>query len=309
MGNRAATPAAPGGKDGDPNAAAASAATTPTAPTAPSLRVLCYGDSLTAGFTIESAYMGTYAPWAPTLAEALGGVPCDHIGMSGWTTAQMKMSARSDANFDVCKIPNQGLAVALEAARGSGGGPYTHVLIMAGTNDLGVCGAEEIHGNLAALHALCHAQGAKTAALSIPQSRCTQTGKPAAFVGERQRAANGMLEAYAAGSGGRCLYVDVAAAVPWVDHKAAKAAGEEPMWEGDGLHMTAHGYAVFAERLAPLVREWICGTGEGVGGVGAGGGGGAGGAGAAGETAGAPDGKTGGDDRGGGDGSRGGDGN
>ena len=49
------------------------------------MRILCYGDSLTAGYTTLSPYTGEYAPWAPQLSKVLG-VPVDHVGMSGWTT-------------------------------------------------------------------------------------------------------------------------------------------------------------------------------------------------------------------------------
>ena len=32
-------------------------------------RILCYGDSLTAGFTIVSPYTQEYTPWAPVLEQ------------------------------------------------------------------------------------------------------------------------------------------------------------------------------------------------------------------------------------------------
>ena len=35
-------------------------------------RVLCYGDSLTAGYTALTQYTGEYAPWATHLGDALG---------------------------------------------------------------------------------------------------------------------------------------------------------------------------------------------------------------------------------------------
>jgi len=44
--------------------------------------ILCYGDSLTAGFTTP---FDEFEPWAPILADRLG-VECNHVGLSGWTT-------------------------------------------------------------------------------------------------------------------------------------------------------------------------------------------------------------------------------
>uniref|UniRef100_A0A7S2JER8 SGNH hydrolase-type esterase domain-containing protein n=1 Tax=Haptolina brevifila TaxID=156173 RepID=A0A7S2JER8_9EUKA len=63
-------------------------------------RILCYGDSLTAGYITESPYTRKYAPWAPVLAEAVG-VPCDAVGASGWTTRDM-VKHSDGGNRDAC---------------------------------------------------------------------------------------------------------------------------------------------------------------------------------------------------------------
>ena len=94
-------------------------------------RILCYGDSLTAGYTMVSPYTRVYAPWAPLVAAALG-VPIDHVGMSGWTTKQMLDNQQESAAEDVIGERHPGLARLLRD------GAYTHVVLMAGTNDLGV---------------------------------------------------------------------------------------------------------------------------------------------------------------------------
>lgn len=119
----------------------------------------------------------------------------------------MVTSAKSSANFDVCKQVHPGLCFELESAReaakfcdkrphpreqtlaakakyglasglesarrlfGGGGSStsgdtspkgtkeYTHVIIMAGTNDLGTYEAPAILDNLKQLHSICHAAG------------------------------------------------------------------------------------------------------------------------------------------------------
>ena len=84
------------------------------------VRVLCYGDSLTAGYTALTKYTGEYAPWATHLGDALG-LPVDHVGMCGWTTEQMVDGLDGEANVDVCDVAHRGLRRLLEE------GGYTHV--------------------------------------------------------------------------------------------------------------------------------------------------------------------------------------
>ena len=91
---------------------------TPTSGAA--VRVLCYGDSLTAGYTALTKYTGEYAPWATHLGDALG-LPVDHVGMCGWTTEQMVDGLDGEANVDVCDVAHRGLRRLLEE------GGYTHV--------------------------------------------------------------------------------------------------------------------------------------------------------------------------------------
>lgn len=82
-------------------------------------RVLCYGDSLTAGYTALTMYTGAYTPWATHLADALG-VAVDHVGMCGWTTQQMVDGLDGEANLDICDVSHRGLRRLLEEGR------YTH---------------------------------------------------------------------------------------------------------------------------------------------------------------------------------------
>ena len=196
-------------------------------------RVLCYGDSLTAGYTALTQYTGALCPWAPLLADALG-VAIDHVGMCGWTSAQMLDGLDATANVDVCKASHRGLRRLLQD------GGYTHVLLMAGTNDLKSRSASETAETLEALHGVCHAEGARTLALSIPHSKASAVGTKG--TGARRREVNERLRAYAKASRGRCVHLS--------------PAEEELVWEEgtldferDGLHLTRRGY----ERLASLL--------------------------------------------------------
>ena len=204
--------------------------------------VLCYGDSLTAGYVTESPYTHEYKPWAPLVAEALG-VRVDHCGMSGWTTQQMLEALDATAAADVCEERRPGLRALLRARA------YTHVVLMAGTNDLAFGGQpEEVVARLRALHEACHAAGVeRTVALTIPESAFScpsATRFPSA-----RRETNELLKAYAEGAAPGCAFVAMDAEVPWT--------AKSPDWEPDGLHMSEAGYARFGAALSEKLREIV----------------------------------------------------
>jgi lysophospholipase L1-like esterase len=208
---------------------------------ATSPKVLCYGDSLTAGFF--GSYT-EYYPYAGKLSRKLG-VPVDHIGMSGWRVDEMLANAQNPSAQDLFRKNGPGLLVQLTR------GQYDVCIVMGGTNDLGANkNPEQILADLKALHGLCHAHGVRTVALSIPESR---------FVKEQSRAANNArkkvnkgLAAWAKSLPNRVLFVDMAAQVPY-----SEVSGD---WHPDGLHMTRQGYRNFGDRLANLVHPYILGA-------------------------------------------------
>jgi len=62
-------------------------------------RILCFGDSLTAGYYAQG---NRFHPYANLLKKLLG-VEVDYIGLSGWTTRQMCDSKDSDSCVDVVR--------------------------------------------------------------------------------------------------------------------------------------------------------------------------------------------------------------
>mmetsp|Transcript_53100 Transcript_53100/g.113516 ORF Transcript_53100/g.113516 Transcript_53100/m.113516 type:complete len:212 (-) Transcript_53100:221-856(-) len=200
-------------------------------------RLLAFGDSLTAGYHDQGS---SFTPWAPLLKEELGLKCADHVGFSGWNTSQMREQLDEWAASDVVKHQWPGLRRKLRDA-----GPYDCVIIMAGTNDLGDRPyPEEIVANLAALHSVCHAAGAKTIAASIPESRAAASMP---WYGQLRAHTNELLKQWASSQQG-VLFVDTAQLVPF-------ASG--PLWEPDGLHMSSEGYRAFGKRLAPLLADWL----------------------------------------------------
>ena len=124
------------------------------------LRVLAVGDSLTAGYYNGGAAFHPYCKRLETLLQtALDDregkrTRCEEVGRSGWTSELIAL-----------KGPARG---ALEAAAAAGRA-YTHVAVLAGTNDL--CRRvppEEILANLEHLWEMARQHGALVLALTIP---------------------------------------------------------------------------------------------------------------------------------------------
>ena len=92
-------------------------------------RILCFGDSLTAGY---HNYGMTFSPYGQFLKEALGSsASVTIVGFSGWTTTQLVDNADRDMESDVVGRKWPGLKVAL------GRENFNLAIVMGGTNDLG----------------------------------------------------------------------------------------------------------------------------------------------------------------------------
>ena len=208
--------------------------------------LLCYGDSLTAGYTLQpgpskSGYL-QFDPWAPVLSAQLG-VPCSHVGMSGWTVEQM-LRHKDEAltsSTDVCGLAKPGLSYLLQQET-----PYHTVILMAGTNDLPSADTADIVSNLRQLHKVCHSAGCKTVAVTIPQSWAEHADNSWAT---KRRQVNRQLQDFALGLPGRCLFVEMDLEVPYQE------GGQD--WESDGLHMSREGYHRFGVILAHKIREFV----------------------------------------------------
>jgi len=204
--------------------------------------ILCYGDSLTAGFTTP---FDEFEPWAPILADRLG-VECNHVGLSGWTTDQMLMyiDDSSPNKADALGLRRPGLNVLLRAAP-----KPSHVILMAGTNDLFRSPAEKIAANLIRMHDTVLAAGCKSIALTIPQS-VVANKQPSADA--KRREINQMLRAYAESKRGECLFVAMDEDVP--------ASDGSPEWQPDGLHMSKAGYRRFGAVLSGKIAAFVSDT-------------------------------------------------
>lgn len=131
--------------------------------------------------------------------------------------------------------------------------PCDVAVLLAGTNDLGqpptdsrLPREDEIAQHVWGLHAFAHARSIRTVAVAVPPSHY-QAAVPAAAALRAQvnAALRAKCDAATAAAPGLCTYVPFPFA--W-------SAGS-PLWEADGLHLTAAGYDALGDALAPFVRQ------------------------------------------------------
>ncbi len=202
-----------------------------------SQRILCYGDSLTAGVAPPSLELFPYAPYLEKeLHESpnFGKTTIRHRGLSGWTSSQM---------LDDADGPTTGLRSAIRAVKDP---PLSLVIILAGTNDLGYGEeADLIAESVVALHKMCFTEGVPhTIAIGVPPSGYQSAYKDAA---DKAKQINYALKQFCQSSDSKSVFF------PFPFHYAPGDAN----WSPDTLHFSRQGYKVLGESLAPIVQEII----------------------------------------------------
>ncbi|CAB9525961.1 GDSL-like Lipase/Acylhydrolase [Seminavis robusta] len=226
------------------------------------IRILCYGDSLTAGMAPPSR---EYCPYSQALQTTLNDnnnnsdyffYQADHIGLPGWTTTQF-LAALDD--------PRKGLRTALHSSQHDVDTKL--VILLAGTNDIPLLvrsmsltshreadhreghiqnGASVLKNNLIRLHDVVLADHTMhSIALAIPPSGRQLTDLSAARLVDH---ANEQLQQ----SSRTTPYNDTMTFVPFpISYDEAN----EHLWSPDGLHLNCEGYELLGKTLAPIVRE------------------------------------------------------
>jgi len=192
--------------------------------------IVCFGDSLTAGFQTPTADnpQGVLTPYGTFLQELTGpAVRVSVSGICGELTGEMAMRFRS-------------AVLALQP---------THVVILGGTNDLGWNAAPaDIMRNLLTMYELAAAAGIKPVPVTVPSIRVgddlrSEEGRRwfAEHLDRRLRL-NGLILRYAESK--RLAAFDLFAAT--VESDSQQLADR---YSNDGLHLTTEGYRLFADRL------------------------------------------------------------
>lgn len=190
-------------------------------------RIFAFGDSLTAGLVRSYGQEGgstRFYPYADALRDTLESllddpddeVIVEHMGKSGWKTAELYEILPEDLPYDV-------------------------MIILAGTNDLGTeLSAESIVSNLKDLHEAALRRGVwRTMALAIPSSAYQERIESAR---EKAKSINNSLKEW---NNPRISFVPFPFPFDYKDKR----------WSQDGLHLTKEGYKVLGIYLAPLVQR------------------------------------------------------
>ena len=204
--------------------------------------VICFGDSLTAGFQSPTAEnpTGQETPYGQYLQDYLGGrAEVRTSGICGELTGEMVMRFRRDV---------------LESQPG-------FVSILGGTNDLGWNGApSDIMCNLVKLYEQTFAGGGIPIPVTVPSLR-VEDGQDSREGQEwvaghlaRRGELNRLIREYAAAKHIACVDLFRATADPDTKQLAAR-------YSSDGLHLTTAGYRLFAEQVAlvliPLLSQGV----------------------------------------------------
>lgn len=194
------------------------------------MTIICFGDSLTAGFQSPTAEHpgGQETPYGRYLQEWLGpSIEIEISGVCGELTGEMAMRFRRDVLQHRPK----------------------HVVVLGGTNDLGWnARPDDIMKNLVKMYELARASAIIPVPVTVPSVRVEVAGAgPDARMWledhvERRRVLNGLIRDYA-----------VSKQLAWVDLFAATADPEThqlaALYSNDGLHLTTDGYRLLARLL------------------------------------------------------------
>jgi lysophospholipase L1-like esterase len=205
--------------------------------------VICFGDSLTAGFQSPSREhpTGVETPYGQFLQDHLGATAQVHTsGICGELTGEMVLRFRRDV---------------LEHRPG-------YVPILGGTNDLGWNAAPaEIMRNLVKMYEQTFAAGALPIPVTVPSIRI-EDGQGSREGQEwvsghlaRRGQLNQLIRDYAAAKHVACVDLFVATA----DSDSGQLA---QIYSNDGLHLTTAGYRLFAEQVALVLKPLLSGTPE-----------------------------------------------
>lgn len=198
------------------------------------VRILCYGDSLTAGMAPPSRKL---CPYATSLQNTLDSnssqYHVDHIGLPGWTTQRFldKLDEDIGLRHDLSSHDTTDV-----------------VILLGGTNDLrGLAHSGDdvtrvILDNLFRLHEIALASGTThTLALAIPPAGRRLHHPEELKVVED---INSQLYQYAAANE-KITFV----AFPFEFEQGG------PNWSVDGLHLSCQGYDALGKHLAPVVLD------------------------------------------------------
>lgn len=198
-------------------------------------RILCFGDSLTEGYTFQES--GEFHPYSTKLRQLLddhcqGTAVIHTAGVSGELVAP-SMTRRLDKLLK-------------EASQ-----PYDWVIILGGTNDLGMgLKGGDLLPHLLGLHDRARETGSRTLALAIPQYINELKPGNEGYRNEKAKVNDG-LKTYCEQSNSKTVFVDLWNGLPF----GTLPAEERVLYWVDGVHMTPQGYDKMAQVIFNCLKE------------------------------------------------------
>lgn len=204
-------------------------------------RILCYGDSLTAGFCLRGAKFVPYANFLKNKLSSNGlNVEIDHYGFSGWTTQQLLSNSDKDVLKDFTGHKGPGLKKALENEK------YDLLILMAGTNDLGHGKtAEDIFKNIETLAEFSLAANVSVLHVGIPDSAFLYRSSEARV---KRDDVNKQMKNFAKSSKEQMITYTPC---PF------DFSPNSPNFDTDGLHFSEIGYQALGEGLSGVVSNLL----------------------------------------------------
>lgn len=215
------------------------------------LKILCYGDSLTAGTSPPLNELHPYGPYLEhSLQKKIPNVSPPLVRWKGYP-GRTAMSMASSLNGP------DGLRTLIRSVRNRTGASPDLCVIMAGTNDLAYeSEADPIFKAISSLHSASHMEGVPTLAIGIPSSAWQQVDSCAAAVALE---VNASLQSWCESTTGR---KDVLVQSTFIPCPIDASTVGGTLWSIDGLHFSPDGFRLLGERLAPVVTKILTGMTE-----------------------------------------------
>jgi lysophospholipase L1-like esterase len=209
-------------------------------------KVLCVGDSLTAGFC---NYGFQFFPYCEFLTQFCSGkFDIDHLGYSGWTSEEMINKASSETVICVCGLDWDGIDTKLKKNE-----PYEFIFLLAGTNDLSSEESLTIIQNLKVLIHKFSKSSNYVGILTIPTMRAE---KFSTSIKDTRAEVNNWIRNESeidTNLRDRLFVVDTDVALPMNEDDPTSMS----LWDRDGLHLTAEGSRRIAETVFQAMQQFV----------------------------------------------------
>ena len=198
-------------------------------------KILCYGDSLTAGYCCKGL---KFIPYSTSLKQTLSdeyglNVDIHHHGYSGWTAREMKRCIDEENVEDFTGNNGPGLRTALQKN-------YDLLILMAGTNDLGFGeSVENIFENIRYMMDVSLQRKISVLNIGIPDSSCKVS-----VVTKKRDSVNTLLKKHAKTTP-NLTYITCPV-------EYSKTSG---YYDPDGLHFSESGYSLLGRELGKHVFQ------------------------------------------------------